>query len=146
MTETAYNGFSGKQRDRAQTWLRKEWNAGRLPKPRGCAACGQTQGRIDAHAEDYSEPFRAGVTDQFHLCMACHRQVHDRTKNPAAWREYRAKIEAGGRKKICAAKMGLKGDDQFDWGDPPTRPVLLEIERSQDAVAERLARMEVRSS
>ena len=25
-----YNGFSGKQRERAQRWLNKEWNARRL--------------------------------------------------------------------------------------------------------------------
>src|SRR6185437_7567205 len=130
-----YNGFSGKQRNRAQAWLNKQWNTGRLPRPSICVACGQNEGTIEAHAEDYSEPFRAGVTDQFHLCSTCHRQVHARCRNPEAWREYRENVEAGGRKKIYASKMGLKGRDQFDWGDPPKLRALLEIELSQDQIA-----------
>ena len=49
------NGFSGKQRERAQRWLNKEWNARRLARPTECVACGQTDGIIQAHAEDYSD-------------------------------------------------------------------------------------------
>jgi hypothetical protein len=67
-----YNGFSSAQRNGAQAWLRAEWASGRLAKPVRCCACGQDQGVIDAHAEDYSAPFRAGVTDGFHLCYVCH--------------------------------------------------------------------------
>jgi hypothetical protein len=79
-----YNGFFGAQRDRAQRWLNREWGAGRLVRPSECVACGQTEGVIQAHAEDYSEPFRAGVTDGFHLCVICHTMVHFRSKNPKA--------------------------------------------------------------
>jgi hypothetical protein len=112
-----YNGFSGRQRERAQRWLNKEWNTGRLARPSECVACGQTEGIIQAHAEDYSDPFRAGVTDGFHLCKRCHAMVHARFKNQKAWREYRAKIEAS----------------------HPHRRALLEIELSQDEVAKRQA-------
>jgi hypothetical protein len=49
-----YNGFSGCQRDRAQRWLNKEWDAGGLARSSECVACGQTEGVIQAHAEDYS--------------------------------------------------------------------------------------------
>jgi hypothetical protein len=76
-----YNGFSGKQRERAQRWLNKGWTAGRLARPSECVACGQTEGVIQAHAEDYLEPFRAGVTDGFHLCIICHAMVHARSKD-----------------------------------------------------------------
>ncbi len=136
----AYNGFSGRQRQRAQDWLNREWKSGRLEEPTRCVACGQTEGGIQAHAEDYSEPFRAGVTDEFHLCKACHHMVHFRSRNPKAWSEYRAKIEAGARKKIPSKRS--TGSDLFEWGSPPTRFALLEIERSQDEVARRLARQE----
>ena len=112
-----YNGFSGKQRDRAQRWLNKEWSTDRLARPSECMACGQTEGIIDAHAEDYSEPFRASVTDEYHLCKRCHYMVHARSRNPKAWREYRAKIETSRLHR---------------------RP-LLEIELSQDESAKRLA-------
>jgi hypothetical protein len=89
----------------------------RLARPSECVACGQTEG-IQAHAEDYSDPFRAGVTDGFHLCKKCHAMVHARSRNEKAWRDYRAKIEAS----------------------HPHRRALLEIELSQDEFAKRLAR------
>lgn len=130
-----YNGFSGKLRNRAQTWLNRQWDTGRLARPSVCIACGQTEGKIEAHAEDYSEPFRPGVTDQFHLCSACHWHVHARARFPELWRVYRANVEAGGRQKIGAAKLGLKGPAKFDWGNPSQRLALLEIELSQDARA-----------
>jgi hypothetical protein len=145
-----YNGFSGKQRDRAQRWLNKEWSTDRLARPSECVACGQTEGIIQAHAEDYSDPFRAGVTDGFHLCIICHAIVHARSKNQKAWRDYRAMIEAGGRAKVLKTNQNFFGamarfvnrpirDDMFDWGSPPHRRALLEIELSQDEVAKRLA-------
>lgn len=141
-----YNGFSGSQRQRAQNWLNREWDAGRLARPSKCRACGQAEGIIDAHAEDYSDPFRAGVTDGFHLCRICHTVVHHRSTNPKYWSEYRAKVEAGGRATILKVNQRYPGgtskfltDDMFDWGSPPQRQALLEIEMSQDEAARRLA-------
>jgi hypothetical protein len=43
-----------------------------LARPVKCCACGQEHGVIDAHAEDYSDPFAPGKTDQFPLCYRCH--------------------------------------------------------------------------
>ena len=139
-----YNGFSGRQRQRAQNWLNREWDWGRFARPSKCIACGQTARVIDAHAEDYSDPFRAGVTDGFHLCRICHSMVHLRSTNPKAWRDYRSKVEAGGRAKILKENQRYPGgtskfttDDMFDWGSPPQRQALLEIELSQDEAARR---------
>lgn len=58
-------------------------------------ACGQTEGRIDAHAKDYSEPFAAGKTDAFHLCFTCHMMVHCRFANIFAWQRYKRAISSG---------------------------------------------------
>ena len=92
----AYNGFSPETRNAAQAWLNREWKSGRLARPVKCCACGQEHGIIDAHAEDYSEPFRAGLTDQFHLCYRCHMLVHCRFgKGASAWGVYRDNIRAG---------------------------------------------------
>ena len=52
---------------------------------------------IDAHAEDYSRPFAAGKTDEYHLCFTCHMMVHCRFRNPTAWTRYREIIAGGGR-------------------------------------------------
>jgi hypothetical protein len=104
-----YNGFSGRQRQRAQNWLNREWDAGRLARPSKCVACGQTTGVIDARAEDYSDPFRAGVTDRFHFCRICHSMMRLRSTNPKAWSDYRAKIEAGGRAKVFKENQRYPG-------------------------------------
>ena len=92
----AYNGYSERDRRRAQAWLNRQWQSGVLARPAQCAACGQGQGIIDAHAEDYSEPFAAGKTDQFHLCFTCHMMVHCRFRRPDDWLYYKAVIESGG--------------------------------------------------
>jgi len=89
MNMNSYNGFTPNQRVKAQHWLNKQWANGALARPVQCCACGQTEGIIDAHAEDYSEPFLAGKTDQFHLCRKCHMQVHRRFANPQSWLKYK---------------------------------------------------------
>ncbi len=92
-----YNGFSGEQRAKAQRWLNAQWSAGRFARPSRCCACGQTHGVIDAHAEDYSEPFTASKLMSYPLCFVCHMMVHCRFKNPAAWHRYRQLIGRGAR-------------------------------------------------
>lgn len=91
----SYNGYSGTLRDQAQRWLNAQWRAGTLVRPARCMACGQMEGPIDAHAEDYSLPFAAGKTDEFHLCFVCHMGVHCRFKNPLAWDTYRDGVRMG---------------------------------------------------
>jgi hypothetical protein len=91
----AYNGFTPTQRNRAQAWLNKQWSAGAFNRPCRCVACGQTEGRIDAHAEDYSEPFAEHKTDAFHLCFICHMWVHCRFNNLFGWQRYKRAISSG---------------------------------------------------
>ena len=91
----SYNGFSAAQRNKAQAWLNGQWRSGKLAKPSVCHACGQTQGVIDAHAEDYSEPFAAGKTDQYHLCFQCHMMVHCRFHHLEKWRWYKEAVADG---------------------------------------------------
>lgn len=90
-----YNGFSEAQRNKAQTWLNSQWAAGLLLKPSQCCSCGQTKGIIDAHAEDYSEPFAAGKTDKYHLCFRCHMALHCRFRNLEAFKRYCQSVESG---------------------------------------------------
>ena len=138
----SYNGFSPEARNRAQAWLRAEWTSGRLARPTVCCACGQDRGIIDAHAEDYSEPFKAGVTDEFHLCFTCHMMVHCRFRSPAAWDRYRATVAAGGHfAPTMKRDFGTFASQQLDGpqgfaaamagfvpGPAPTRLVLDEID------------------
>ena len=91
----SYNGYTAAQRNKAQAWLNSQWRAGKLAKPTVCHACGQDQGVIDAHAEDYSEPFAAGKTDQNHLCFQCHMMLHCRFRNLDKWRWYKEAVADG---------------------------------------------------
>jgi len=139
----AYNGFSGELRNKAQAWLRAEWAAGRLARPAKCCACGQDKGVIDAHAEDYSLPFAAGKTDEFHLCFICHMIVHCRFRNRTHWDRYRETIRAGGHfAPYFSRQFGrfvaehLDGPDLFARamvgfvpGETPARLVLDEIDQ-----------------
>jgi hypothetical protein len=60
----------------------------REPRPIRCDACGQTEGPIDAHSEDYSEPFGDHIGEHA-LCYRCHMAIHTREKNPEAWAIYK---------------------------------------------------------
>ncbi len=142
MTTSSYNGFSGAHRDKAQAWLRGEWTSGRLARPSVCCACGQDRGIIDAHAEDYSEPFAAGKTDGFHLCFTCHMILHCRFRNRENWDRYRAAVRAGGhfaavmnRDFGTFSKQHLNGPEgyaqalaKFTPGPAPERFILDEID------------------
>jgi hypothetical protein len=138
----SYNGFSGEQRRRAQSWLIVQWRSGAITRPLDCCACGQTTQPIDAHAEDYSEPFRKGITDGFHLCYVCHMMVHCRHLSQDAWSTYRHMVENGGRAIPVGGRnfpvfrqRFLIGDitpSLFNWFTPLKRRALREIEVSQD--------------
>ena len=94
-----YNGFTGAQRAKAQAWLNAQWRkgptGGGFARPSECCACGQTGGVIDAHAEDYSEPFTRAKLMRYPLCFICHMMVHCRFRAPAAWAWYREMIGDG---------------------------------------------------
>ena len=132
----SYNGFPPEQRNKAQAWLNSQWKAGLLERPCQCHACGQTEGRIDAHAEDYSEPFAAGKTDQYHLCYRCHMAVHCRFRNNQAWQIYKKHVREGriygpirnNFPLFVRETLELKGENvSFTQGQPRETTVLDEI-------------------
>lgn len=136
----AYNGYSENDRRRAQAWLNRQWQTCVLARPVQCVACGQDKGIIEAHAEDYSEPFAAGKTDQFHLCFTCHLMVHCRFRHPDDWRYYKAVIRRGGRYApvfsrniggFRAKHIGGKRPLPDYQGEFRQRPVLEEIDQAR---------------
>ena len=151
-----YNGFASSQRNKAQRWLNAQWARGSLPRPVRCVACGQDQGVIDAHAEDYSEPFAPCKTDGFHLCFVCHMMVHCRHRNEARWQEYRQHVETGSRPKAFVRRdwprfqKGFLGavlaPELFERGPAQVGRALRKIELSQERTAQRLVTIAVLAS
>ena len=115
-----YNGYTAAQRSKSMDWLRAQWEVGAVKRPFKCCACGQDKGIIDAHAEDYSEPFEAGKTDQYPLCYRCHMMVHCRFRNKDKWEWYRLQIKNGVRfKPFYSRNFPIFLDEMIKTGNPP---------------------------
>ena len=87
-----YNGFSPAQRARALSWLKREYAAGRRSPPTTCDGCGRTEGIIEAHSEDYSQPFGDHI-GRYGFCYRCHMMLHSRVRAPEAWARYKAELD-----------------------------------------------------
>lgn len=97
MADYTYNGFGSAIQDRATKFMFQRIRRGEIPNyPEQCMACGQTEGIIQYHAEDYSEPFGDHIT-AFHFCYTCHSFLHRRDKFRAKWDEYRRMVREGWR-------------------------------------------------
>ena len=79
-----YNGFTGEQRLSAYEWGKLQDR----PPVVSCMACGQTEGRLERHSEDYSKPYGPHI-GRWHLCFRCHRMLHMRFRLPNNFFQYR---------------------------------------------------------
>jgi hypothetical protein len=126
-----YNGFSPVQRVQALRWLKGEYAAGRRQRPTSCDGCGQTEGIIQAHSEDYSQPFGDHI-GAFGFCYRCHVMLHSRHRAPEAWARYKAELVAGVTFQpfLVANWYGFRAQHLLRWapaiGEPgPPRPDIL---------------------
>lgn len=86
-----YNGFTGNQRNRVATIIRKAINKGDISPPQKCDICGQDKGQIHYHLEDYSKP----LEDLKPICVGCHMRLHIRFEYPNLWKQHLLDIRAG---------------------------------------------------
>lgn len=92
----SYNGFSPNQRMKALGWFKKQMALGNKPKsPKKCECCGQTEGLLMWHSEDYSEPFDLDHIGKHGLCYKCHMMIHCRFKSPEAFLNYAKHLSNG---------------------------------------------------
>ncbi len=92
-----YNGFSAAERTAAYNWKLRQYRLGRCPRrPAVCDACGQTEGHLEWHSEDYSAPFGDHI-GQWGLCYRCHMLIHCRFRQPKVWDAYRQAVREGRR-------------------------------------------------
>lgn len=93
----SYNGISGELRCIVDRKIKVAVELGLIPAARelGCSVCGNTEGRIDYHNEDYSRPLQTVA-----ICMTCHLSLHSRfrTRGYAASWDKRVKQHGNGTK------------------------------------------------
>lgn len=88
-----YNGYTPNERGKVGRWQNKQYAAG-YPRPAECDSCGQSQGLLFHHCEDYGEPYGAHIW-QFPLCYRCHIMLHCRFFAGDAFEEYVKLVEKG---------------------------------------------------
>lgn len=93
MIGSYYNGFCPEEREACGRWRRALLRTGELRPYAACVICGVVGGIIDAHREDYSQPFR--LEDDIPACYRCHMLIHVRLSFPDAWDRYRDEIRSG---------------------------------------------------
>lgn len=93
-----YNGFTHSQRMASHRWLQKQYQADNRIRPSCCDVCGQTDGIIDAHSEDYSTPYGDHI-GKYGLCYPCHMMIHCRFSAPEAFQRYVDLLLSGKRVK-----------------------------------------------
>jgi len=115
---------------RALRWLKAEYAAGRRQRPTVCDACGQTEGILEAHSEDYSEPFGVHI-GQFGFCFRCHMILHNRLRAPEAWARYKAEIAGGVVFKPFLVRnwYGFRAQHLLRWAPElgPPRPARADV-------------------
>ena len=88
----SYNGYTPAQRYKALSWFKKQIKEGKKPShPHQCDFCGQNNGVIAWHSEDYSEPYGDHI-GKYGVCYVCHMMIHCRFKNKQLWLNYTQKI------------------------------------------------------
>ncbi|MBH0778807.1 hypothetical protein [Nocardia bovistercoris] len=121
---SAYNGFSGEYRNQVQARLEDKWSSGEWPRPAECTVCGQAEGAIHGHLEDYSRP-----ETYVPLCITCHLILHMRYREPSMWEAYTRWIRDGYRPDpqtqkagFMAVKTRFSGCSPSVWPGEPVNP------------------------
>lgn len=120
-TKGAYNGFSLADRFAAGAWAKQHGLPARPERP--CIVCGQTEGLLYWHQEDYRTP-----VDAFPMCAWCHWALHSRLKpsQRALWGRWLHALDSGRRPPPCpfgarwqtfAARYMRKPSIEWDWSD-----------------------------
>lgn len=83
----SYNGHSGELRDIGDWKIRVAKELNLIPPPKTCSVCGQSEGTIDYHAEDYSRPLIVVP-----ICKGCHVSLHRRNGSPGWVENWRRRV------------------------------------------------------
>lgn len=90
MSLGSYNGHSGVKREQVMRLVNRKWDSGEWVRPTWCTVCGQDEGTIHGHHEDYDKP-----DEYVPLCITCHLVLHCRFRNDLVWDQYRRWVREG---------------------------------------------------
>lgn len=100
MALAIYNGFSGEKRMAVHQLQLRQVAAKELPAPVACIVCGQHEGALDMHLENYDTP-----ADYFPTCLTCHLMLHSRYHRKQRFLHYRSRVAGG----WCGPALPRKG-------------------------------------
>lgn len=88
----SYNGFTPEQRYQGDAILKDAISKGVIPAPntRRCCLCGQAEGILHYHNEDYTPEHV--VTDARVVCWRCHMMIHSRFRHPQSFAKYMIQV------------------------------------------------------
>jgi len=86
-----YKGWTPTQRHNSYEKTKKAIRDGVIPPSTVCERCGETEGKIMYHNEDYSDPIKYLES----LCWTCHMMHHNYKRNPKSHKRYFEKVAEG---------------------------------------------------
>ena len=89
-TMKSYKGFSGVQRMASYKLTMRSVEEGLVPVAVKCNRCGQTEGTLQYHNEDYDQ-----YLDVEPICLRCHLVHHSEHRAPVACAKYWSTIKEG---------------------------------------------------
>ena len=80
----SYKGWTPAQRQASYKKTMKAIKDGVIPPATKCELCGQTEGKVMYHNEDYSHPTKYLMS----MCWTCHMMWHSKYRSPRSYRIY----------------------------------------------------------
>jgi len=87
----SYKQWSAAERTASLKKTNQAIKDGLIPQATKCERCGQTEGKVMYHNEDYSDPIKYLVS----MCWRCHMILHSQYRAPMACDKYWLEIKAG---------------------------------------------------
>lgn len=123
MSGNSYNGFTWAERQKAYDWLKRQWKLGTRQKHGpACDVCGQTQGYLMAHSENYAAPYGPHI-GRWSLCYWCHTLIHCRFRAVEIFDGYATMLEGGERFVNVPGPQWYKVQTFLSGRSHPTREI-----------------------
>ena len=117
MATGVYNGFKGDLRDKSGQFVDLLIRDGYLPPATKCYLCGQTEGKIVYHLEDYTDVMNIETP----MCFMCHLTLHccrsgtneyRGEERKAYWEMYKDAVKHGYCKRLYDVRELFKAIDE----------------------------------